>query len=35
MKRMVNRRAMEFAGEELNTVPFDGTIRQSEAKASK
>src|SRR5438445_13073840 len=35
MKRMINARAIEFAGEELNTVPFDGTIRQSEAKASK
>ena len=28
-------RAIEFAGEELNIVHFDGTIRQSDANAPK
>jgi len=35
MEEMVERAAIELAGEELNTVPFDGTIRHSDANASK
>ena len=35
MKTMVKARAMEVAGEELNTVSFAGTNRQSEIKAPK
>src|SRR5258708_33338641 len=35
MKTMVKARAIEFAGEELNTVPFEGTKCQSKIKAPK
>src|SRR5579859_5433414 len=35
MKTMVKARAIEVAGEELNTMPFEGTNCQSELKAPK